>query len=283
MTATGLDRCRVAAAGLDHPEGLCFDGDGVLWAGGEAGQVYRVDLEAGTAEQVASTGGFLLGMAADGAGRLHLCDVARRELLLLDPTTGALSVRSAGAPGRPLVNPNWPAFDADGRLYLTDSGSWHGDDGCVLVVEPDGSTAVWTEETAGFPNGCCLVPDGSALLVAESTTPALVRVPVLPDGSAGPREVVAELPGTVPDGVSVDEQGRAYVACYRPDRVLRVDPDGRVEVLADDPQGTLLAAPTNGAWTPSLDRMVVGNLGRWHLTECDWGARGVPLHRPVLP
>jgi gluconolactonase len=37
-----LGEFSVAAEGLDHPEGLCVDAGGELYAGGEAGQVYRV-------------------------------------------------------------------------------------------------------------------------------------------------------------------------------------------------------------------------------------------------
>jgi len=53
-------------------------------------------------------------------------------------------------------------------------------------------------------------------------------------------------------------------------------------VVADDPQGTLLAAPTNVCFAGAkLDRIVCANLGRWHLTAIDdTGLRGVPLHRP---
>lgn len=49
--------------GLDHPEAVCWDpGAAVLWAGGEAGQLYRVDLESRQAEEVAPAPGFVLGL-----------------------------------------------------------------------------------------------------------------------------------------------------------------------------------------------------------------------------
>src|SRR5437764_1427040 len=136
----------VVVDGLDHPEGVATGPHGELYAGGELGQVYRIDRGAGSFEQVADCGGFLLGLAVDGA--------------------------------------------------------------------------------------------------------------------AGAKQVVAALPGTVPDGVCVDTTGRAYVFCYRPDRILTVDPDGTVDVLADDPIGTTLSAPTNGVWVGAdLDELVVANLG----------------------
>lgn len=279
-----LDRVGVLVAGLDHPEGVTVDADGALYAGGEAGQVYRVDVESATVVQVADTGGFLLGLCADDSGRLYVCDVGARAVQRVDPSTGDVEVYTRGAPDRPLVNPNWPVFTDDGVLLVTDSGSWQGDDGCVLRVEPNGATSVWTTETSNFPNGACLTPDGKALLVLESCTPALVRVPIADDGSAGPREVVAELPGTVPDGVTVTEDGTAYVCCYRPDRILAVHPDGQVDVVVDDPQGTVLAAPTNGVWLePERTRLVTGNLGRWHLSVLEPGGVGVPLRYGKVP
>lgn len=275
-----LHALEVFAEGLDHPEGVTVGPDGTLYAGGEAGQIYRVDAD-GTSTQVASTGGFLLGLCADAAGRLYCCDVGRRQVLRADPSTGEVAVYSEGTSQRQMVNPNWPVFDGDGTLYVTDSGSWKGDDGCIFRVDAAGTTTVWCTETTNFPNGACLTDD--ALLVLESCTPALVRVPVLPDGSAGPREIVAELAGTVPDGVTTDTDGNAYVCCYRPDRILVVSPSGEVDVLADDPEGTVLSAPTNGVWTGE-DRsvLVTGNLGRWHLTRMRPGALGAPLPYPAL-
>ena len=38
-----IERFEVFATGLDHPECLAFYRDGTLWAGGEAGQIYRID------------------------------------------------------------------------------------------------------------------------------------------------------------------------------------------------------------------------------------------------
>src|SRR5688500_9082229 len=37
-----IDRFEIFSNGLDHPECLAFDRDGNLWAGGEAGQIYRI-------------------------------------------------------------------------------------------------------------------------------------------------------------------------------------------------------------------------------------------------
>src|SRR4051794_21556385 len=165
--AVDLAQVSTFAEGLDHPEGVTVTRSGTVYAGGEAGQVYRVDPGGGVT-QVASTGGFLLGLCADAADRLYCCDIARRELLRVDPRGGTVDVYSTGTPDRPLVNPNWPLFDAAGNLYVTDSGHWKGDDGCIFVVRPGGATEVWSTAATNFPNGACLTADGSAVLVLES-------------------------------------------------------------------------------------------------------------------
>jgi gluconolactonase len=70
--------------GLDHPEGVCWDPAAeVLWAGGEAGQVYRVDLQARQAEEVARAPRFVLGLAVDGRGRVVCANHARWQLALV--------------------------------------------------------------------------------------------------------------------------------------------------------------------------------------------------------
>src|SRR4051812_49651927 len=55
------------AEGLDHPEGAAVGPDGTVYAGGEAGQIYRIAAD-GTPEQYADTGGVLFGGAGGGGG-----------------------------------------------------------------------------------------------------------------------------------------------------------------------------------------------------------------------
>lgn len=282
--SVGLNNISVLVEGLDHPEGVAVDADGRLYAGGEGGQIYRLNEATGGIQEIANTTGFMLGLAADRQGRLYGCDVGLREVILCDPSSGKVETYSSGADGRPFVNPNWPAFDHAGNLYVTDSGTWNGNDGCIMRIDPSGTTKIWTEESSNFPNGSCMLPDGSGLLVLESCAPALALIPIKPDSTAGVRRVIATLDGTVPDGITLDVNGNGFIFCYRPDRILHVDTStGKVDVVADDPAGTLLSAPTNGAWYgPNKDRLVTGNLGRWHLSVCDFGIRGTAPEYPDM-
>ena len=172
------------------------------------------------------------------------------------------------------------ALSPDGtRLYVANSGS-----NTVSAINTATNSVVGTPITAGnTPNGVAVSPDGTELWVVESTPGRLVRFAIKGDGTAGPREVVAELPGTVPDGLAFATDGSAVIACYRPDIVFRWRPDGPPELLAADPEGTAIAAPTNAAFFgPDLASIAVPNIGRWHVTtfQVD-GLRGVPLWYPA--
>lgn len=253
--------------GLDHPEGVCWDpGASVLWAGGEGGQLYRVDVEARTWDEVAQAPGFVLGLAVDGRGRLVICCGDDGLVCVYD---GEVRVLRDGLPF-----PNYPAFGPDGSLYVSASGKWSANDGRVYRIAPDGGLDMLTDLITHFPNGCAVSADGRWLWIVESYVPRLSRI----DLHSGAVEELARLDGTVPDGVAFTTDGGALVSCYRPDRILHLSPEGRIETVAEDPQGTHLAAPTNVAFAG--DRLISANLGRWHLSLIHTELRGVPLHRP---
>lgn len=268
--------------GVDHAEGICLTPDDTLYVSGEKGQIYRLEPD-GAATEIATTGGWTLGLAADGAGRIVACDPVRHEVLRLDPADGSWTVLSGGPDGAPLRAPNWGAYGPDGSFYVSDSGRWKARDGRICVIRPDGWTELFSTESADFPNGLAVTPDGRELWVLESTPGRLVRFAIGADGRAGERRVVAEFPGTVPDGIAFAADGSAVIACYRPDIIFRWRPDGPPELLAADPEGTAVAAPTNAAFFgPDLDAVAVPNIGRWHVTtfRVD-GLRGTPLHYPA--
>jgi gluconolactonase len=277
----GLDLLETFAYGLDHPEGIALAPDGQLYVGGEAGQIYAIGDD-GSVKEVASTGGFNLGLAADSAGRLYVCDTEARAVWRVDPKTAELEVFTKGLPDRAIAVPNWGCFDGHGNYYVSDSGRWGHSDGLMWVVRAGGATEVWTEETKAFPNGCAVAPDGSRLFILESYPSAIVEVEVRPDGSAGPRKVLVELGTVVPDGVAVASDGTLVIACYRPDTIYTWNASAGLQILASDPRGTVLAAPTNVVFIgDDLGTLVVPNLGRWHHTKGRLGVQGTPLFYPT--
>jgi len=171
MTRCTPENVHFVCQDLDHPEGLNFAADGSLIAGGEAGQIYRIDCSSGKSETIAETGGTVLGVCTDGAGAVCACDAGRNEVLKTD-AGGEVSVLSTGA----LDNPNYCAFDAAGNLFFTESVKYHPQErtGRLFVITPDGKTECVHDGPFGFANGICIDPETSLLYLVESTGPRVL-------------------------------------------------------------------------------------------------------------
>ena len=266
--------------GLDHPEGVAAGPQGEVYAGGEAGQIYRIDLN-GDAEQIATTGGFVLGLCLDGDGAIYACDLALGAVMRIDPD-GTVSTYSSGAPGRRMSVPNYPVFDAAGNLYVSDSGGWKEQAGCLFRIRPGGETEVIGEGLEAFPNGMALHPDGSRLYVVLSNLPGVVSLALGNNGAPGPPQTVIELPRHVPDGLAFDVEGNLYISCYTPDVIYRLSPEGDLTVLAEDWESVTFATPTNIAFAgPERRTLVVASLSRWHLTKGEMPIAGARLRYPT--
>ncbi len=264
-------RLEVLVDGLDHPEGVAYDPrSGSLWAGGEDGQLYRIDLAQRSLVEVARAPAFVHGLAVDGRGRMAVCCAPEGSLCAWDGSSVRVVANGLGFP-------NFPAFGLDGALYISDSGSWGRNNGRVLALAADGALEVLSDGLPHFPNGCAVSRDGRWLWIVESYEPTVNRV----DLATGRLEQVMRIDGTVPDGLALTADDGLLVSCYRPDRIYHLGADGTLDIVAEDPQGTLLAAPTNICFVgDALDRVVAANLGRWHLTLLDLGLIGAPLHAP---
>jgi sugar lactone lactonase YvrE len=273
------------AEGLNHPEGVAWNPtDGRVYCGGEAGEIYAVSLR-GDVEEIARTGGSMLGVAVDGRGRVYGCDAGNGEIVRVN-LLGDVEVYARGMLGEGLDTPNMLAFDREGFLFVTCSGE-EGDPSIVRIPPGGGGTQLWSRDCPGYPNGCLVRGDGAdeELVVVESQAQRLVRIPIGPeDGAAAAPIVIAELPDTDADGVALDAEGHLWVTLYRPDGLLRVAPDGKVETVVDDHLARTFDAPTNLAFAGAeLDQMVVANVGDRFLSICSPGVKGARLRYPAVP
>lgn len=270
-------------SGLDHPEGIAWDPAGAVVVGTESGSVLWLDPD--TAEVLRSIRvgeGFLAGVAIDGNGRAYACDVAGGRVQRVDPHSSRVDTYTSGTPGRPLITPNYPVFDATGRLYVSDSGRWGRSDGRIMVVEPDGSTRDVDATATAFTNGLAISPDGRWLYVVESSLPGISRLPINGDGSLAERQLVVEIPETVPDGLAFTRDGQLLISFYRPDAIRIWDGAG-LETLVHDWTGLTLNAPTNLAFSGADGSILLtANLGTQHLTRVEGNLKGAPLHYPKL-
>jgi gluconolactonase len=266
--------------GLDHPECVTWDPRGFLYAGGEAGQLYRISPDSGAFEQLCTTEGWILGICLDCDGNAYLCDPTNHALFRAS-RTGELELVSNGTKERPMQIPNFAVFDSNGNLYVSDSGTWDSVSGCVFRITPEGVTTVWSSGTPNFTNGLAVDASEQYLYVVESTLPGVSRIPINSDGSAGVPEIVVSMPRTVPDGIAFNIDGTLYIACYRPDCIYTLDLDGQLEVFAEDYQGTEIGAPTNVAFGGNdLKTLFIASLARWHVGAMDVNIAGLPLHYP---
>lgn len=263
-----IERFEVFATGLDHPECVAFDRDGNLWAGGEAGQVYRIDRDA-RVHTVATLGGFTGGLAFSPADELFVCNPSLGVVRVA--RDGRHEVFATHADGHKIITPNYAVFDKDGSLFVTDSGHWNKRNGYLLRFEKTGMGTVFSGPF-GYANGLCLSEDGRTLLMVESDTNSVWKI----DAATGASELFASDVGRLPDGLALDVAGNAYVSCYASDDIYRLTPAGERTLFAYDPFAILLSRPTNMAF--DRDWMYVANLGRTTVTR---GNVGVVGQKPV--
>ncbi len=281
MNTASVSDLRKLATGLDHPEGIALAPNGLIWCGGEAGQIYRVDPSSGTVAEIANTGGFILGVCLDGDGYVYACSLAEEAIVTrIDPATGTVTPYCTSANGLPLETPNWAAFASDGTLWLTDSGTEVLDvcNGRLIQIPPGGGDGVVVPTPAlHFPNGLCVNAEGQPFFV-ETLTP---RLSTVLDGTV---VVLADLPNHSPDGIALCADGSFLVACYYPFRILHVPREGgSFRVLLDDPTGIHMPMPTNVAFFgPNLDTLAIASLGGQVVNAIELGVLGAPLQYPTF-
>jgi gluconolactonase len=282
--AIPIEQFSTFAANLDHPECLAFDRAGNLWAGGEAGQIYRIDRE-GNVATMANLGHFCAGLAFSPEDVLFVC-VPALGIVCMD-SDGDHAIFATEAAGEKLLAPNFGVFDAAGNYFVTDSGQFQKNNGRLLRYSPDGAAEV-LGEPLGYANGLALSADDRTLFVVESDTNSVLRCELSPTGAVTQRELYAVDCGRFPDGLALDAAGNLYVSCYASDEIWCIRPDRTKELFAWDPWAIRLGSPTNMAFGgEKFDELYVANLARTTITRAKVGRRGQTLANqktaPVQP
>jgi gluconolactonase len=275
-----VSEVRVFIAGLDHPECVTVGPDGTLYAGGERGQLYRIPPDGKRAEEIATTGGFCLGLTLDREESVYICDLGKHALIKITQK-GKVSLIADSVDGVKLQTPNFSVFDSHGNLYFSDSGEWKKGNGVVWRLSNEGIASLFAKGPFHFANGMAMDAHDGYLYLVESNRDRVVRIEIKPDGTASEPEVFAENLARVPDGLAFDAIGNLYVTTYASNCIYRVSTDRKVELLCKDEENLLLCQPTNCAFGgPNFDQLYVSNLGRDHISVLDLKVKGQPLHRP---
>jgi len=107
----------------------------------------------------------------------------------------------------------------------------------LALVRPDGSVTV-AAEALRFPNGSVITPDGSTLIVGQSFGGDFVAFTIQDDGTLAGRRTWAEIPGTAPDGCTLDAAGAIWFSDALGAEVVRVEEGGRVTDRLPTPMPT---------------------------------------------
>ena len=251
---------------LQHPEGVAIDNNGYVHCGTENGEIMKIEKDKSKMTRLASSGGFILGIAIDKSNNIFACEMKEAALYKYDSSDKSFKEFAKG----PKI-PNYPVIDEKRNcIYVSDSFGFN--EKGIGIYKYDLSTGKGgpcSEELFNFANGMCLSPNGDYLYVVESFHPCISRLPINSDGSFGKKEIFTEDIAIVPDGLAFDKENNLFISCYEPSRIYIADPNGKTRILIEDKHCTTLAHPTNIAISEDGNTMYTANLGRWHITEID--------------
>lgn len=257
--------------GLNRPECvLCHDSGRVFvpdWRG--RGGVAMIEPDGAVRRITIADGGPTLrpnGIAMEPGGSFLLAHLGDGDggVWRLDPD-GTVSPVLTELNGTPMPPTNFVLRDDRGRLWITVSTRHHprarayrGNVADGFIVLFDGDRARIVADGLGYANECALHPDGRRLFVNETFARRTLCFDIAADGGLVNRQVIAEYgAGTFPDGLAFDAEGGFWITSIVSNRLLRVLPDGEIQIVLEDCDPVALA---------DIERaFAAGTMGRPHL------------------
>ncbi len=248
-----LDQVSLLGESLFRPEGIMALDDGSLFTADARGGCMHIAPD-GKQMLIGQLGGVPNGICIDPEGDVIVANIGNGEVQCLGHD-GHHEVLVTQIEGRIMRAPNFPYFDHQGRLWVTNSTE-HEDINFVLQhPQPDGCVFVKTESNVRivadglyFANGVTLDMEEKYLYAAESTSRRIVRFSIMDDNSLGNAEVYGPPdlgPLGYPDGIAFDCAQNLWVTFPVWNSVGYITPEGELVMALSDPQRRILQRPTN--------------------------------------
>lgn len=296
-------------SGLDHAEGAATSPDGRLFlsnGGGAIGVLERDGSLRQVGEPLMPTG-----VAVDREGRIIIANMGLLNggpgsLQRVDVATGVVETLVDTLEGRALVASNGPVAARDGTLYCTHS-SWGPvanigtttAAGFIYKVAPDGSASIVARDLRGA-NGLALSPDERHIYCALTAEGRIRRWRRMADGTlTDPQDFGPQLGVVTPDhgfkailalppeeraalgycdGIAFDQAGNLWITLPFSNRIVALTPNGRKVDIVHDPDGRMIAMPTNLCWGgPDLRTLYVVSRGKGMIVKARTAVAGAPL------
>ncbi len=163
-------------------------------------------------------------------GRLLFVSMLDRSVMRVEPD-GSI-VTHADLSGIATGHCNDMVVDRAGNAYVGNFGfDMEGGEefaaAKLALVRPDGAVEVAADSLL-FPNGSVITNDGTTLIVGESFGGQFTAYDIGDDASLSNARVWATVPGTAPDGCTIDADGAIWYADAIGRQVVRVREGGEV-------------------------------------------------------
>jgi len=304
-----VDNFSVVLDDLEHAEGIAATPDGRLFLSNGDGAL-AVRETNGRLRQIgkpiAPTG-----VAIDLQGRAIVANMGLLKnvggpLQRIDVASGTAETLVTELEGRQLVASNGPAVARDGTIYCTHTGWAPAANigtttpaGFICRVKPDGGADIVARGLRGA-NGLCLDREERFLYCSLTAEARIRRWRRLPDGTlADPEDYGPQLGAArsdqmardifaMPaaeraalgycDGIGFDMAGNLWITLPFANRLVALTPDRRLVDIVHDPDGRMIAMPTNLCWAGRDRRdLHVVSRGSGRIVKARTAIAGAPL------
>ena len=233
-------------------------GEGALWSASEQ-TLYWVDIrdncfyryQPATGQYERIEVGIPIGVMAFRKGG-GLIMATKRGFATWSPETGELQYIAEPEADKPHMRFNDGAVDRSGRFFagtMAEGDHVTGTEGSLYRLDPDGSLHV-VETGVGCPNGIGWSLDNTTMYFTDTTRSCIYAYDYdAATGDISHRRVFIKVPREAgfPDGFAMDNEGYIWSACWDGARIIRIDPDGKIErtipVPALRPTSCVFAGP----------------------------------------